>query len=307
MTTVLQEIFYWTFNMSISAAITGSIVMLIRKIPKIPKRITVLLWIIPFFRLIFPIGLNSPYSLMSLLSRITTKTVVVYQPTKDVAFSMTNHLMFANSYFPITYKANSFEQIFGAASLIWIIIAAAILLTLAALYFTTLHELKDAKHLKDNIYLSEKIVSPAVYGITKPKIIIPASFSDEDMQFILLHEMAHIRRGDNLRRMIAFIITALHWFNPLAWVFLNMLLSDIELACDERVLMSIGDDSAKDYARSLLNCHESANVFASAFGGAKIRTRIENILSFKKLTLLSTIVFLLLLITIFYVLLTNAG
>ncbi len=304
---MLREIFYWTFNMSISAAITGLVVMLIRKIPKIPKRITVLLWIIPFFRLIFPIGLNSPYSLMSLLSRITTKTVVVYQPTKDVAFSMTNHIMFANSYFPITYKANSFEQIFGAASLIWIIIAAAILLTLAALYFATLHELKDAKHLKDNIYLSEKIVSPAVYGITKPKIIIPASFSDEDMQFILLHERAHIRRGDNLRRMIAFIITALHWFNPLAWVFLNMLLSDIELACDERVLMSIGDDSAKDYARSLLNCHESANVFASAFGGAKIRTRIENILSFKKLTLLSTIVFLLLLITIFYVLLTNAG
>ncbi len=304
---MLREIFYWTFNMSISAAITGSIVMLIRKIPKIPKRITVLLWIIPFFRLIFPIGLNSPYSLMSLLSRITTKTVVVYQPTKDVAFSMTNHIMFANSYFPITYKANSFEQIFGAASLIWIIIAAAILLTLAALYFATLHELKDAKHLKDNIYLSEKIVSPAVYGITKPKIIIPASFSDEDMQFILLHERAHIRRGDNLRRIIAFVITALHWFNPLAWVFLNMLLSDIELACDECVLMSIGDDSAKDYARSLLNCHESANVFASAFGGAKIRTRIENILSFKKLTLLSTIVFLLLLITIFYVLLTNAG
>lgn len=293
--------------MSISAAITGLVVMLIRKIPKIPKRITVLLWMIPFFRLVFPIGLNSPYSLMSLLSKLTTKTVVVYHPAEDVAFSMTNHIMLANSYFPITYKANSFEQIFKAASLIWIIVAAAILLTLAVLYFTTLYELKDAKQIDGNVYLSEKIVSPAVYGIIKPKIIIPASFSDEDMTFILLHERAHIRRGDNLRRMIAFVITALHWFNPLAWVFLNMLLLDIELACDERVLMSIGDDSAKDYARSLLNCHESVNMFASAFGGAKIRTRIENILSFKKLTLLSTIVFLLLLITIFYVLLTNAG
>lgn len=304
---MLQEIFYWAFNMSISAAITGLVVILVRKIPKMPKRITTLLWIIPFFRLIFPIGLNSPYSLMSLMTKLTTKTVVVYQPTEDLSFSYSNHIGAAISYFPITYKSNSVERIFEVASLIWIIVAAAILLTLAILYFTTLHELKDAKHIDGNIYLSNKIVSPAVYGIIKPKIIIPSSFSDEDMQFILLHERAHIRRGDNLRRMIAFVITALHWFNPLAWVFLNMLLSDIELACDERVLMSIGDDRAKDYAHSLLNCHESVNVFASAFGGAKIRTRIENILSFKKLTLLSTIVFLLLLIAIFYVLLTNGG
>lgn len=304
---MLQEIFYWVFNMSIAAAITGLFVMLIRKIRKIPRRITTMLWAIPFFRLLFPIGLNSPYSLMSLLSKITTKTIVVYQPADDVAFSMTNYLMAANSYFPVTYKANIFVQIFRAASFIWIIIAIAILLTLIVLYFTTLHELKNARHFSDNVYISEKTVSPAVYGIIKPKIVIPASYANEDIPFILLHERAHIRRGDNLWRMIAFVITALHWFNPLSWVFLNLLLSDIELACDECVLRSIGDDAAKEYARSLLSCKESANMFASAFGGAKIRTRIENILAFKKMTLLSTVVFALLLTVIFYVLLTNAG
>lgn len=101
---MLQELFYWVFNMSITAAITGVIIMLIRLMKKIPRRLTVFLWIIPFLRMVFPLGLNSPYSLMSLLSKITTKTIVVYQPADNVAFSMMNSVMAADTYFPITYK-----------------------------------------------------------------------------------------------------------------------------------------------------------------------------------------------------------
>ncbi len=304
---MLQEIFYWAFNMSITASITGILVILIRKIRKIPRRFTTLLWYIPFIRLLFPIGLNNPYSLMSLLSRVTTKTVVVYQPIDEVSFSMMNSVMAANSYFPITYKVNILEQIFKTASFVWIIISIAIILTLIVIYFTTLHELKDAKHFCDNVYLSEKIVSPAVYGIIKPKIIIPVSFENKDIKFILIHERTHIRCADNLWRMVAFIITALHWFNPFSWFFLKLLLSDIELACDERVVMSLGNNGVKDYALSLLDCKEKTDIFTSAFGGAKIKKRIENILSFKKMTALSTVGFLMFLAVIFYVLLTNAG
>ena len=103
---MLQEVFYWVFNMSIAAAITGVIVMLVRLVKKIPRRLAVFLWVIPFFRMTIPLGLSSPYSLMSLLSRITTKTIVVYQPADDVSFSMMNYVMAADSYFPITYKVN---------------------------------------------------------------------------------------------------------------------------------------------------------------------------------------------------------
>lgn len=304
---MLQEVFYWVFNMSITAVITGVFVMLIRMVRKIPRRLTVLLWIIPFFRMAVPYGLNSPYSLMSLLSRFATKTVVVYQPADHVSISMMNCVTAADSYFPITYKVNLLDRVFDIASVIWIIVFLAIALTLTVLYFTTLHEMRDAKHLRDNIYLSEKIVSPAVYGIAKPKIILPLSYADQDIELVLLHEKMHIRRGDNLWRMIAFLIVAAHWFNPLAWVFLRLYLADLELSCDECVLVKLGDTRAKEYAHFLLASKESANVFASAFGGARIRTRIENILSFKKMTWLSLIVFLALIAAIFYVLLTNAA
>ncbi|MDE5872663.1 MAG: M56 family metallopeptidase [Lachnospiraceae bacterium] len=304
---MLQEIFYWVFNMSIMAAITGILIMLIRLVKKLPRRLMVVLWVIPFLRMSVPFGLNSPYSLMSLLSKITTKTIVVYQPTDDVGFSVTNCVMAADTYFPITYKVNVLENIFKVASVIWIIVSLAILLMLAVIYITTLYEVKDAVHLQDNIYLSEKIISPAVYGIIKPKIILPASYKDRDIELVILHEKMHIHSADNLWRILAFFIVAVHWFNPLSWLYLKLFLADIELSCDERVLTKVGDSRTKEYALSLLESRQGATVFASAFGGAKIRTRIENILSFKKMTWFSLTVFVALLGIIFYVLLTNAG
>lgn len=307
MNAMLQEVFYWVFNMSITAAITGTFVLLIRMVRKIPRRLMVLLWFIPFFRMAVPLGLNSPYSLMSLLSRVTTKTVVVFQPAEDVSFSIMNSVRAAESYFPLTYKANLFEQIFHVASVIWIIVFFAILLTLAGVYFTTLHEMKNAEHLRENIYLSEKAVTPAVYGIVKPRIILPTSYADQNAELILMHERVHLRRVDNLWRVIAILITAAHWFNPLAWVFLKRFLTELELSCDEWVLMKIGDARAGEYALSLLESKESVDVFASAFGGARIRSRIENILSFRKMTWFSLTVFLVLMAAMFYGLLTNAA
>lgn len=304
---MLQEVFYWVFNMSITAVIAGVLVMLVRLVRKIPRRLTVLLWLIPFFRMTVPLGLNSPYSLMSILSHITTKTVVVYQPTDDISFSMMNSVMAADSYFPITYKVNVLNQIFNIASIIWIVVFLAIILMLTVIYLTTLHEMKNAKNLRDNIFLSDTIVTPAVYGVLKPRIILPTYYADKDIELVLLHEKMHIRRADNMWRVIAFLIVAAHWFNPLSWVLLKQFLTDLEMSCDECVLVKTGPVRAKEYALLLLESKENTNVCASAFGGAKVRVRIENILFFKKMTWLSLIVSFALFAAIFYVLLTNAG
>ncbi len=303
---MLQEVFYWIFNMSIIATITGAMIMLFRLIKKIPRRIMVFFWIVPFIRMMIPLGLNSPYGFMSLLSKITTKTIVVYQPTNEIAFSMTNCIMAADTYFPITYKVNILEDIFGVASVIWIVVSLAILLLLVVAYITTIYEIKDAIHLRDNIYLSKKIVSPAVYGIVKSKIMLPVSYKHRHIDFVILHEKTHIQSLDNLWRMIAFVIVTVHWFNPFCWLFLKLFLEDLELSCDERVLTKIGTNYAKEYASLLLESRQGTTVFASTFGGAKIRTRIETILSFQKLTWFSIMVFIILVGTIFYVLLTNA-
>lgn len=303
---MLQELFYWIFNMSIVAALTTGIIALMGLVKSIPRRVMALLWLIPVLRMTVPLGLSSPYSLISMLSRITTKTVVVLQPMPGMDFSMMNIAMAANSYFPITYKTNLLHDVFAVASVVWIIVALAILLLLAVLYATTLRELKDSAHLRDNIYLLEKVTSPAVYGILRPKIVLPTSWAERDLELVLLHERTHIRRLDNLWRMLAFVIVALHWFNPVAWIFLKLLLTDLELACDEGMLAQLGEDRKKEYALSLLDSKTGTNVFASAFGGAKIRTRIENILSYQKMKWISLVAFVGLTLAIAYVLLTNA-
>jgi len=304
---MFSDTFYWLFNMSLTASLTGLLVMLVRRVKRIPRRFVVFLWLVPFLRMTIPLGLNSPFSFMSLVSKITAKTIVVYQPWDNVAFSMMNCVMGADAYFPIIYKLKLLENIFHIASAIWISIFLLLLLILTVSYFSAMKTIQDAAHWKDNVYLSDKIAVPAVFGIVKPKIVLPVSYRDRDAALIILHEEAHISGFDNLWRLMASVICAVHWFNPLSWMFLKCFLADLELACDERVLKKIGNGRAKEYALLLLECRQGATVFVSAFGGAKIRPRIENILSYQKLTWYSAMVFSTLTGIIFYVLVTNAG
>ena len=301
---MLSEVFYWLFNMSISASLVGIVVLLLGKIKKLPRRLIHILWTIPFLRMWIPMGLSSKYSLMTLISRFTTKTVVVYDGALDLTF--TNHIMAADKYSPITYKVNLLDNLFRLASMIWIIVAVALLIVSLVLYASTKSELKDANHLRGNIYVSDRITSPATYGIFCPRIIIPRGYELGDLQYILAHESAHIHRRDNLWRILALISSSIHWFNPFAWLFIKKFLEVTELACDERVLADCTEDDKKAYATALVDCTESRIVFASAFGGAKIRVRVDRILSYKKLSVISIISFTVLAIAIGYVLLTNA-
>lgn len=302
---MLADIFYWLFNMSISAGITGMAVFLLGKLRKIPRRFIHILWFIPFLRMWLPFGLTGKYGLMTLISKLTSRTVVTYKGVKGL--TTTNYVMAADSYFPITYKVNLLKNIFQIAFIIWAVVAAALLLALIIIYTITISELKNARHLSDNIYISDKITSPAAYGIFKPRIILPENYKQKDLQYILLHENAHIKAGDNLWRIVAFASAVVHWFNPLAWLFLKKFLEEAELACDERVLARCGEAEKKAYALVLVNSVESKNAFVSAFGGAKVRVRVNRILSYKKLSLISIIGFAVLAAAIGYTLITNAA
>lgn len=304
---MLGRICYWIFNMSIIATFMGLLVLLIRRFKGIPRRILVFLWAVPFIRMCIPIGINSRYSLLTLISKFTTRTVTVSQPSEKIELSVTNTLMQAESYSPFTFKDNLVSNIFAVAGLIWIIGALAIIIALTILYVGTKREIKDATPIGKNVFISGKVESPAVYGIIRPKIILPESYSERDLTYILQHERTHIRRADNLWRLLGFMAAAIHWFNPFSWIFLKAFLSDLELACDESAVARYSTDERKAYATALLDCTQSKSLFVSAFGGAKVRMRIENVLSYKKMTVVSACGFTILILAIMYTLLTNAG
>jgi beta-lactamase regulating signal transducer with metallopeptidase domain len=302
---MISEIFYWVLNASIIGSAAGLIVLVLRKVKKLPRFAVYLLWAIPLIRLWIPFGIANQFSLLSLVSKYTTKTVVIFEDFPE--FTATNTIMGANSYFPIKYKTNLLESILGVASSVWIIVAVAAVLTSVMLYLFTKSELRSIELIRDNIYKSDKITTPAVYGIIYPKIIIPEAIAEGDIEYIIMHEQVHIRRKDNLFRVIAVITACVHWFNPLSWIFLKYFFEDMELACDARVLRKLDKRQTKDYAGAILECAAGKTFFASAFGGARTRLRLENILSYNKLTLLSSLCFAALVVAIVVVLITNAA
>jgi beta-lactamase regulating signal transducer with metallopeptidase domain len=254
-----------------------------------------------------PFGISSRFSLMTLISKFTTRTIMIQRvPEEFVGLSMTNYIMAADDYFPIIYKVNILAEVFNIAAIVWLIVATALIIAFGFIYFITNSDLKSATLLRENIYISEKVTSPAVYGVFRHRIILPVSYNKNDLPYILMHERKHIRRADNLRRVIAFVITSIHWFNPFAWIFLREYLTETELACDEAVLSGYDENERKRYALSLVNAAENREIFASAFGGAEIRVRISRILSYKKLSVFSLCAFAVLAVTVIYVLITNA-
>lgn len=300
------NIFYWVLNMSILGSATGLIVVVLRRIRALPRFGVYLLWTLPLIRFLVPVGIGSPYSLLNFLSRFMIKTIVVGNTGSAPQYTMTNSLQAAESYFPMEYKDGFLANIFYIAGILWLIVGAAAVLGTIVSYIVTKSALKNAEPVRDNIYRSDRVSSPAVYGIFRPKIILPGNIPEADTAYILRHERIHIRRRDNLWRMIAVLTACIHWFNPLVWIFLKLFLTDMELACDAGVLKKLDDEDKKAYAAALLRCVSPKSHYASPFGGSKIQLRIQNILSYKRLTIVSGLCFATFFFILIVTVMTNA-
>ncbi len=300
------EVFYWVLNMSILGSLTGLIILLLRRIKRLPRFCVYCLWLAPLLRFWLPFSISGKYSLMSLISQFTTKTVVIFESSDMPSVAMTNSIMAAKDYFPIVYKSNILESAFNISGFVWIVVSCALLITSSLLYHFTKSEVKNAVHISGNVYHCTGVTSPAVYGIFRPRIIVPENVSEGALKYILLHENVHLKRKDNLLRCVAVVTACMHWFNPLAWLFLKYAFEDMELACDAKVLKTLGSEEKKKYALTLLSFASKKTLYASAFGAPRTRVRIENILSYKKLTLVSSVFFFAFTAAVIVILLLNA-
>ncbi|WP_457425209.1 M56 family metallopeptidase [Roseateles sp. P5_E7] len=100
--------------------------------------------------------------------------------------------------------------------------------------------------------------SPALVGLLRPRVALPVDFeqrfSPAERELILAHEQVHRDRLDNLWNLLACALTALHWWNPLAWWAARRLRADQELACDAAVLAT-RPGALVDYTQALLAAH----------------------------------------------------
>lgn len=364
---MLHEVFYWILNMSILGTLYGILLYSLRLIKGFPRYGSYVLWGVVFLRLTCPVGFSSRYSLLSLLSgafsQTMIRTVTIYEVSTQDQFqlSLSNVVRAASDYHPVTYKTNILEGFFKTASAIWIIIAMAGILTTMILYLLSVSELKKAVHLRDNIYIGSMVDTPIVYGIIKPRIVLPEgsypresqgqvshcmnveqgelqespgqaplceSIEREQLQGypenlslcenterdqlqksleqVMLHERIHIKRRDNLWRMAAILTACIHWFNPFVWFFLRSFQRDCELACDAKAVKHMRTEERKDYARALLAYGSGEKtLFSSAFGSGIVKVRIRSVLTYRRLTVFSSLCFLVMALLIAFLLLTN--
>ncbi|MCX7749723.1 MAG: M56 family metallopeptidase [Clostridia bacterium] len=159
--------------------------------------------------------------------------------------------------------------------------------------------------------------SPALFGIKCPQLLLPTdllkSKEYEKIKYVIYHELAHLRRKDIPVNILLSVLVVIHWFNPFIWYALYKIRQDIELACDELVLSRLQAKERKNYGLTLIQFFESisANIQVSnavAFLGDQslLKRRIVAIASYKKksliLSILAVIVFTFLSMTLF----TNA-
>lgn len=136
------------------------------------------------------------------------------------------------------------------------------------------------------LVISPLQIEPAVWRVWRPTVVLPDSIAghldDAELEAILLHELVHIQRRDNLIGNLQLALCALLWFHPLVWFISRRLFDEREQACDEKVLEVCLAPEA--YASSILKvvrfCFgwRVAGVTGAA-GGSNLRRRIENIMS----------------------------
>ncbi len=303
---MLREAFYWILNMSIIATVYGMLLYTLRYIKTCPRTVIYALWGVVLIRMLCPVSFSSKLSLMNILSRLSGMTMVKTVPVEDFSLSLSNTIQRAETYQPIAYRSSAWENVFTVASMIWLVLALAGILAMLILYGLTMSELKKVVLLRDNLYEGPMVNSPTVIGILRPRIILPLDTEDEKLVYILLHEKIHIYRRDNLWRMIAILAACIHWFNPMSWVFLKLFLNDCELACDEGAIKRLKPEERKEYARTLLTYADGdSTIFSSAFGSNKVKLRVLQVLSYRRLTWFSALCVGLLMVSVAVLLLTN--
>lgn len=183
-------------------------------------------------------------------------------------------------------KAGSgWDHLLQICMLIWIAGMIVLLLYGILSYFKCRKMTAQAVHMEGNIWECDHLTTPFVLGIVRPRIYIPFHLSAEEKPYILAHETYHIRRGDPIVRLLAFVLLTFYWINPFVWIAYFLMIRDMEMSCDEAVLLQLGTQIKKAYSNSLLTFatgRKQVTFSPLAFGESGTSGRIKNILDFKK-------------------------
>lgn len=290
----MQKLFFMVLRMSLEGSVVILAVLLARLLlAKAPKKYSYFLWLVVGLRLACPIQIQSAFSLFRLpgLRRVNSVDVGPVAPMPMDAPAPMEPVPSVQAVVPKlpsepavpVPQAASWSPMQVLAA-VWLVGALCFVLYSVLSEMRLRRSLATATKMQDNVFQCESVRSPFVLGVLRPRIYMPYGLSQEAQRCVLAHEQTHLRRADPLFRRIAFLILAVHWFNPLCWLAFQRMGMDMELSCDESVLKQ-GDVDPKQYSLTLLAFAANRRSFAAAplsFGETGVKKRIKNALDWKK-------------------------
>lgn len=286
----MNEFFLRIVNMSISASWLVLAVLVLRIVlKKAPRWINVILWGIVAVRLLCPFSIESALSLIPSAETIPVDIGMDTTPAIDSGINVINSVvnpMISQSNTPENgASANPLQITMTICANVWLLGLAALIIYTTISYWCLYQKVNTAVLFKDNIFQSENVGSPFVLGIIKPRIYLPFKMDTQAMEHVIAHERAHIRHRDHWWKPLGFLLLAIHWFNPLMWLAYVLLCRDIELACDERVIRTLGSGQRADYTKALVACSINRHIIAAcplAFGEVGVKERVKSVMNYKK-------------------------
>lgn len=288
---ILQYIFDFSNVMNISIAASWMIlaVLILRFIlKKAPKWIHVALWGMVALRLLMPFSIESEFSLIPSTETISDELLRA-EPIDGQQSAyleiVTNPVYGSGVSVELDQNISSFQWDIMFMFIPWIIGMALMAMYTSISYWRLSRKVDTAVLYQDNIFQSENIGSPFVLGIIRPRIYLPFNIEGTNLEHVVAHEQAHIRRKDHWWKPLGFLLLTIHWFNPLMWLAYVLLCRDIELACDEKVIKELDNNQRADYTQALVACSVDRHMIAAcplAFGEVGVKERVKSVMNYRK-------------------------
>ncbi|MFQ6845053.1 MAG: M56 family metallopeptidase [Oliverpabstia sp.] len=281
---------------------------------KMPKKYSYILWSIVGIRMIFDLPFATNISVFNLFRGFAKHTSTVEAMLAgshrtnlqgstnllnktDTTGAAAAHASRSTAVEAMTHTLTTSQTVLGILGLLWLIVVALFVAygiysyvkcRLLVRTAVIARDITPDSHKKKNnvsVWECDRIPSPFVLGIIRSRIYIPFRMPKQEQAYILAHEECHIRRLDPLWKLIAFLLLAVYWWNPLVWIAFFYMVRDMEMSCDEAVIEQFGNEIKQGYSNSLLSFAMERHPYSFApvaFGEGDAGRRIKNVLNFKK-------------------------
>ena len=291
------------FRIALTASLPVLAVLLLRALfPRLPKWTRAALWSVVALRLMVPFTVecsHSPLPPVTVFSERTSGTAEAplpseadaalpndaAEPTDGQAGRAEPAVVSQTDRRTQKTSRSQAEKRTICLFCVWLSGAAALQTYAAISYYALRRRTAEAVRVDGGYLLCDRIRTPFLFGLIRPRICLPADTPSADLPCILAHERAHLRRGDRFWKALAFLLLSVYWFQPLVWLSFALFCCDLELACDEKALRMLSGVSGREYAAALLRCAAPKRFLPPAplaFGETGVRRRIGAVLKNKK-------------------------